>query len=60
MSKDKIIKLSKISYYLMTHGIKYKYYKSHSFSKGTLKNQTFNHYGVLINFLFRIFFLKNK
>jgi len=58
IDKDKILKLSKISYYLMTYGIKYKYYKPYTFAKGTLKNQKINHYGVLINFLSRVFFYK--
>ena len=58
MDRNIILKLRKISYYLMTYGLNYKYYKSYDFSKGSLKNQTINHYGVLINFLNRISFLK--
>jgi hypothetical protein len=59
MNRNIMLNLRKISYYLMTYGVNYKYYKSFDFSKGTLKNQTINHYGALINFLNRIFFLKN-
>jgi hypothetical protein len=58
MTNYKILKLNKIAYYLMTFGIKYKYYKPISFSRGTFKNTSINEYSFLLNFLSRIIFSK--
>ena len=45
------INLFKISYYIMTFGIKFKYFEPLDHSKGFFKDRSINHYGPLINYM---------
>jgi hypothetical protein len=59
LKQRKILQLYKIGFFLMTYGIKYKFFKPIGFYDGSIKEKKINHYGPLINFLIKIKFFKN-
>lgn len=57
--RSSMIKIFKISYYYMNHGRLYKYYKPYKFSSGEIINENINHYGFMLNLLFKLKYVKN-
>lgn len=54
-------KLFKVIYYLMTFGIKFKYFKPYGHSRGVFSEKKINHYGPLFNLFFdAVSLLQNK
>ena len=57
--KRNIVNLFKVAYYYMNHGNLYKYYKPYKFSRGEIINENINHYGFILNLIFKLKYIKN-
>ena len=56
--KRSMVNLYKIAYYYMNHGNLYKYYKPYKFSRGEIINENINHYGFILNLIFKLKYIK--